>query len=107
LAGTRIVHFTTHDFLNNKAPELSGLVLSLLNREGKPGDAFRLRDIYNLSLNADLVVLSGCRTGGRPDVLGEGLLGLTCGVLYAGLTACDGESMFVLQGDWWEKTLRP
>ncbi|MFL6261527.1 MAG: CHAT domain-containing protein [Thermoanaerobaculia bacterium] len=44
----------------------------------------RLHDIYNLNLNADLVVLSGCRTALGRDVRGEGLLGLTRGFLYAG-----------------------
>ncbi|HEY2295692.1 MAG TPA: CHAT domain-containing protein [Thermoanaerobaculia bacterium] len=85
LASARIVHFATHGFLDNEAPELSGLVLSLIDREGKPRDGFlRLHDIYNLNLNADLVVLSGCRTALGRDVRGEGLLGLTRGFLYAG-----------------------
>ena len=85
LARARVVHFATHGFLDDEAPELSGLVLSLLDREGNPRDGFlRLRDVYNLDLNADLVVLSGCRTALGKDVRGEGLLGLTRGFLYAG-----------------------
>ncbi len=85
LANARVVHFATHGLLNNESPELSGLVLSLVDREGRPQDGFlRLHDVYNLSLNADLVVLSGCRTALGKEIRGEGLLGLTRGFLYAG-----------------------
>ncbi len=80
-----IVHFATHGLVNSRHPELSGLVLSLFDPEGRPRDGFlRLHDVYNLSLNADLVVLSGCRTALGREVRGEGLLGLTRGFLYAG-----------------------
>src|SRR5205085_9833483 len=63
----------------------SGVVLSLLDREGKPQEGFlRLHEIYNLRLTADLVVLSACQTGLGNDVKGEGLIGLTRGFMYAG-----------------------
>ena len=85
MAGARVVHFATHGFLNSETPELSGLVLSLVDREGNPTDGFlRLHDVYALSLAADLVVLSGCRTALGKEVRGEGLLGLTRGFFYAG-----------------------
>ena len=52
---------------------------------GAPVDGFlRLRDIYNLRLNADLVVLSACDTALGREIRGEGLMGLTQGFLYAG-----------------------
>jgi CHAT domain-containing protein len=85
LARYRIVHFATHGVINNEHPELSGIVLSLFDRQGNPQDGFlRLHDIYNLHLPADLVVLSACSSGLGRDVKGEGLIGLTRGFMYAG-----------------------
>jgi CHAT domain-containing protein len=71
--------------LNSEHPELSGIVLSLVDREGRPQDGFlRLYEIYNLKLGADLVVLSACRTALGKEIKGEGLVGLTRGFMYAG-----------------------
>jgi CHAT domain-containing protein len=85
LSQYRIVHFATHGFLNSEHPELSGVVFSLVDEQGQPQDGFlRLHEVYNLKLNADLVVLSACRTALGKDVKGEGLIGLTRGFMYAG-----------------------
>jgi CHAT domain-containing protein/Tfp pilus assembly protein PilF len=85
LASYRVVHFATHGLINNEHPELSGIVLSLFDRQGNSQNGFlRLHDIYNLHLPADLVVLSACSTGLGRDVKGEGLIGLTRGFMYAG-----------------------
>jgi CHAT domain-containing protein len=81
----RILHFATHGLLNSQHPELSGLVFSLLDRDGKPQDGFlRLHEVYNLQLNADLIVLSACETGLGKEIKGEGLIGLTRGFMYSG-----------------------
>ncbi len=80
-----IVHFATHTLLNSRRPELSGIVLSLVDKNGNPQDGFlRLHEIYNLRLNASLVVLSACQTALGAQIRGEGLVGLTRGFMYAG-----------------------
>jgi CHAT domain-containing protein len=85
LAHYRIVHFATHALLNSRHPELSGVVLSLVNSNGEPQDGFlTLDEIYNLKLHADLVVLSGCQTALGQEIRSEGLVGMTRGFMYAG-----------------------
>ncbi|MFB2916943.1 MULTISPECIES: CHAT domain-containing protein [Aerosakkonema] len=85
LSQYRIVHFATHGLVNSARPELSGVVLSLVNEKGEDEDGFlRLGDIFNLNLPVELVVLSACETGLGKDIKGEGLIGLTRGFMYAG-----------------------
>jgi CHAT domain-containing protein len=85
LMNYRIIHFATHSFLDSTHPELSSIALSMLDRQGKPQNGFlRAHEVYNLKLGAELVVLSGCRTGLGKEVKGEGLYGMTRGFMYAG-----------------------
>lgn len=85
LAQYRNVHFATHGVIDSRRPELSKLVLSLYDEKGKPQNGFLLlNDIYNLHLNADLVVLSACQTALGQEIRGEGLVGLTRGFMDAG-----------------------
>jgi hypothetical protein len=50
----------------------------------RTGACVRLHDIYNLRLDADLVVLSACQTALGKEIKGEGLVGLTRAFMYAG-----------------------
>jgi CHAT domain-containing protein len=80
-----VIHFATHGVLNSASPEMSGVVLSLVDDRGMSRDGFlRLHNIYNMELSADLVVMSGCRTGLGRNVKGEGVVGLASGFMYAG-----------------------
>ena len=85
LSQDRIVHFATHGIFHPKSPELSGVVLSLVDKNGNSVNGFlRLHEIFNLKLTAEIVVLSACQTGQGKDIKGEGLVGLTRGFMYAG-----------------------
>jgi CHAT domain-containing protein len=81
----QVIHLATHGILNSVHPELSGIVLSLVDRDGRPQDGFvRAHEIFNLKLGARLVVLSACRTALGKEIRGEGLVGLVRGFMYAG-----------------------
>ena len=81
LADYRVVHFATHGLADSDHPELSGIVLSLLNEKGERQDGFlRLHDIYNLTLPIDLVVLSACSTALGRKSSRRGLIGLVSGL---------------------------
>jgi CHAT domain-containing protein len=85
LFGFRFVHFATHGIIDAQHPEMSALILSLVNERGKRQDGYlRLGDIYQLKLSADLVVLSSCESALGKDLESEGIIGLPRGFLYAG-----------------------
>ena len=87
LAGSDIVHFATHGFVNAKAPELSGIVLSLVDANEDPVDGFiSVNDIFGLrSVDASMVVLSGCRTALGERIRGEGSMSLARAFMQVGV----------------------
>jgi CHAT domain-containing protein len=85
LSHYRVIHIASHALLDTENPSLSGIVFSTVDRQGNARDGqVRLHEIYNLSLQARLVVLSACRTALGKEVSGEGMIGLSRGFLYAG-----------------------
>jgi CHAT domain-containing protein len=85
LSQYRIVHFATHGIMDPEHPELSSIVLSLVDENGVDQDGYlRLHEIYDLNLPAELVVISACESGVGKQFKGEGLITLTRGFMYAG-----------------------
>lgn len=86
LEGYRYIHFAVHGVLDTDFPALSRLVLSQLDAAGRPVEdgSLRLHDIYDMQLDAQMVVLSACDTALGQEIRGEGLVGLARGFMYAG-----------------------
>jgi len=91
LSHYRMVHFSTHGYVDDARPRLSGLILSLARRDTHSGINSQSEDgvlstyeIFNLKLQADLVVLAACETGLGKEVKGEGLMSLMRAFMYAG-----------------------
>lgn len=75
------LHFATHGIVNETSPELSRIFL----QAGKQDDGNLFAgEIYNLNLNAELAVLSACQTGLGKFSKGEGVIGLSRALVYAG-----------------------
>ena len=77
-----LVHFATHGIVDENSPELSRIYLQN-DSEAEDGNLFA-GEIYNLEFNADLVALSACQTGLGKISKGEGVIGLSRALVYAG-----------------------
>lgn len=78
----KTLHFATHGVVNQERPELSKVFLAV-STDKEDGDLFA-GEIYNLEIDADLVCLSACQTGLGKITKGEGIIGLSRALIYAG-----------------------
>jgi CHAT domain-containing protein len=98
----RLLHFATHGLLEQE-PLLSCLLLA-------EGQALTVYELIGLDVDADVVVLSACRTGQGQTTGGEEVLGLTRALLGAGAGAAvvslwpvDDDSTSLLMGAFYER----
>lgn len=82
----RNLHFASHGFINESRPQLSALVLSSSSKSKEDG-YLTMREVFDLNLHADLVVLSACKTGLGSQSRGEGVTGLYRAFLCAGTSS--------------------
>ncbi len=95
-----VLHFSTHALIDDQIPERSQIVLSMVDRAGHPVDGSLIPgQLAQFHLESSIVVLSACNTALGQQVLGEGLMGLSSSLLYAGgsqlvltLTEIDAEA---------------
>lgn len=86
LGDYRVIHFAAHALIDEQKPVRSAVVLSSDPDSSEDG-LLQAREIFDLRLNADLVVLSACRSAAGRLVRGEGLVGLSRSFLFAGASA--------------------
>ena len=84
--GYRYVHFATHGLFEDSSPLHSGLAFAPRQPE-EPEDAddlLQVCEMFGLKLDAELVVCSACQTGVGVLRGGEGLIGMSRALFYAG-----------------------
>lgn len=86
----RFIHLATHGEINEFEPSQSGLILSkktgtelLFGEDG----FLNAREISQLDIPAELVILSACNTGNGKVINGEGVMGLQRSFLVAGASS--------------------
>lgn len=79
----KVIHFATHGMANDEHPDYSLLAFTEI-KDDIENEFLYVRDLYNMELNADMVVLSACETGLGEMRKAEGVISLARGFSYAG-----------------------
>lgn len=79
----KVLHLSTHGKANDKVGDYSFLAFYEL-KDSLENEWLYNRELYDLELNADIVVLSACETGIGELQRGEGIISLARGFSYAG-----------------------
>jgi CHAT domain-containing protein len=107
MQSAKILHFATHGLLDTVEGHMPGAIA--LAPSGKDRGLLSSGEIFDLKLNADLVVLSACDTG-RGQITGDGVVGLSRSFVAAGapsvlvsLWAVDDGSTSELMGEFYRQ----
>jgi CHAT domain-containing protein/tetratricopeptide (TPR) repeat protein len=84
-ADYRYLHFATHAILNDAAPMLSGIVMARPPKDSSEVGILTARELFEMNLGADMLVLSACETERGMQQQGEGVIGLTWAAFVAGV----------------------
>jgi len=79
-----VLHLATHGILDDRSPMYSHLLLAPTPGATQEDGVLEARELMNLELRADLVVLSACETARGRVSRGEGMIGLTWALFVAG-----------------------
>jgi len=79
----KVIHLATHGKANHLAGDFSFLAFATEDDKLDKG-LLSVGELYNLSLNADLVLLSACETGIGEQQRGEGVVSLARAFAFAG-----------------------
>jgi CHAT domain-containing protein len=111
LSRARIVHFATHGTLDERAPMYSAVVLT---RDEQDDGMLQARELSELELHAELVVLSACETALGQKVRGEGVVGLAWALFVGGAESTvtsqwqvPDESTRTLMVEFYRRLVRP
>jgi CHAT domain-containing protein/tetratricopeptide (TPR) repeat protein len=86
-ASSGIIHFATHGMIYDRQPLYSYLLLSKSDADADDDGLLEAREIMNLNLRADLIVLSACETARGKLGAGEGVVGISWAFFVAGCRA--------------------
>jgi CHAT domain-containing protein len=81
-----VIHLAMHTLLNDAEPMYSKMVF-YLDDDGPNDGKLNTYEVYNIPLNAKMVVLSSCNTGSGYLQSGEGVMSLARGFFYSGSPA--------------------
>jgi CHAT domain-containing protein len=80
-----LIHLATHGILDDSNPMYSRLVMARSENDPDDDGLLEAREIMQLNLHADLVVLSACQTARGRFGAGEGVVGMSWAFLVAGV----------------------
>ena len=78
----KFIHLATHGYMDSEDPELSWL--AFYGKKRNIQTLLYSKEIKNLNLKSDLIVLSSCESGTGKQYNSEGPLSLSTGFLYSG-----------------------